>query len=302
MNEPTMETLVRRLDRVERENRRLKRAGIVALGVIAAVVLIGQAISSKVAEAQAPDLAATKNAELPVYSRMDRTSSVLHTLKRGDLVEIDFVVRTPEGAWCGVTEIGGRKTSGFVRCEHLERRPTRPSEPLHLTEEPAPKPMAKVPEPEVEREKQYSVQVATLVVERNARILKKRLEKLGYTPVIRMTTAPITRHRVYGGEFSSREEAERTARRLNVDGFSANLVELEDGKFGLDVGSSFRLNEAIDLARSLQTKNYTPRILSKATPTSVHVVRVGAYEYRSEAREVLEALKSQGFEPLIVSQ
>ncbi len=40
MNEPTMETLARRLDRVERENRRLKQAGVVALTVIAAVVLL----------------------------------------------------------------------------------------------------------------------------------------------------------------------------------------------------------------------------------------------------------------------
>ncbi len=32
MNEPTMETLARRLDRVERENRWLKQAGVVALG------------------------------------------------------------------------------------------------------------------------------------------------------------------------------------------------------------------------------------------------------------------------------
>ena len=31
MNEPTMETLARRLDRVERENRRLKLAGAVVL-------------------------------------------------------------------------------------------------------------------------------------------------------------------------------------------------------------------------------------------------------------------------------
>ena len=31
MNKPTMETLARRLDRVERENRHLKRAGGVAL-------------------------------------------------------------------------------------------------------------------------------------------------------------------------------------------------------------------------------------------------------------------------------
>ncbi len=45
MSEPTMETLARRLDRVERENRRLKRAGIVAVAGIAAIVLMGQAAS-----------------------------------------------------------------------------------------------------------------------------------------------------------------------------------------------------------------------------------------------------------------
>ncbi len=41
MNEPTMETLARRLDQVERENRRLKQAGVVALAVIVAVGLAG---------------------------------------------------------------------------------------------------------------------------------------------------------------------------------------------------------------------------------------------------------------------
>ncbi len=48
MNDPTMETLSRRLDKVEWENRRLKLAGVVALTVIAAVVLMGQATESKV--------------------------------------------------------------------------------------------------------------------------------------------------------------------------------------------------------------------------------------------------------------
>ena len=50
MNEPTMETLARRLDKVERENRWLKLAGVVAVAVIAAVVLMGQATPSKVAK------------------------------------------------------------------------------------------------------------------------------------------------------------------------------------------------------------------------------------------------------------
>ena len=47
MSEPTMETLARRLDGVERENRWLKRAGVVALVGIAAVVLMGQAMGGK---------------------------------------------------------------------------------------------------------------------------------------------------------------------------------------------------------------------------------------------------------------
>ncbi len=44
MNEPTIEILARRLGKVERENRRMKQAGVVALVVIAAVVLMGQGI------------------------------------------------------------------------------------------------------------------------------------------------------------------------------------------------------------------------------------------------------------------
>ncbi len=43
MNEPTIETLARRLDRVERQNQRLMRIGAVALAVIVAVVVMGQA-------------------------------------------------------------------------------------------------------------------------------------------------------------------------------------------------------------------------------------------------------------------
>ncbi len=42
MVELEIETLARRVDRVERENRLLKRAGVLALAVIAALVLMGQ--------------------------------------------------------------------------------------------------------------------------------------------------------------------------------------------------------------------------------------------------------------------
>ena len=50
MREANLEAMEQRLDRVERENRLLKRAGVLTLAVIAAVVLMGQATPSRVAK------------------------------------------------------------------------------------------------------------------------------------------------------------------------------------------------------------------------------------------------------------
>lgn len=48
MSKPQTEMLVQRVDRLERENRLLKRTGVAALAAIAAVMLMGQALPSKV--------------------------------------------------------------------------------------------------------------------------------------------------------------------------------------------------------------------------------------------------------------
>jgi len=50
MNEPTMDNIVQRLERLERENRQWKRIGALVVVGIAAVVLMGQGRPSKVAE------------------------------------------------------------------------------------------------------------------------------------------------------------------------------------------------------------------------------------------------------------
>jgi len=50
MNEPTMDKLVQRLDRLERQNRWLMRIGALVVVGITAVVLMGQARPSKVAK------------------------------------------------------------------------------------------------------------------------------------------------------------------------------------------------------------------------------------------------------------
>jgi cell division septation protein DedD len=158
-----------------------------------------------------------------------------------------------------------------------------------------------VAKPAEKGEERYTLQVASLVVQQNATALKVRLEKLGYTPVVRTVTASITRHRVYAGEFSSREEAQQAARRLTADGFRSALIE-EGGKFRLEAGAFSRLDDALDLARKLQQKNYPAKIVSQPAATPVHQVSVGEYANRAEALKALEALKQQGFTPLVVKR
>jgi len=163
-------------------------------------------------------------------------------------------------------------------------------------------PPAEAPATPAPAEGTFRLQVASLVVKQNALALEKRLGDLGYTPVVQTGTAPISRHRVYGGEFRSRQEAEGMARRLNVDGFPSNVVQGEDGMFRLEIGSYFNLNQAIDVAHSLQEKRYTAKIHSQVVSTPVYQVQVGEYASRAEAVKALEALKKEGFTPIVVTR
>lgn len=178
--------------------------------------------------------------------------------------------------------------------------PPKPAEAVARAEQPTPQPPPQVAKPAGKTKAGYSIQVATLVLEKNAVSLKERLEKLGYSPEVRKTTARITRHRVTSGEFASREEAEQAARRLQADGFPSNVVEGEDGKFRLEVGSFFRQDDALDLARNLEKKNHAAKAVSQPASTPVYQIWVGEYEDQAEALKMLGTLERQGLTPVLV--
>jgi cell division septation protein DedD len=101
------------------------------------------------------------------------------------------------------------------------------------------------------------------------------------------------------GEPTSKPEAEELARRLNVDGFPSQLVAV-GSKYTPQIGAFFNLDEAIDLARELQKKNYPPKITSKPAKTTVFQVRHGRFDSRAAAVKRGEDLKSKGFNSMVV--
>jgi cell division septation protein DedD len=149
--------------------------------------------------------------------------------------------------------------------------------------------------------KGFSVQAGAMAQAENAENLKRKLDAMGYQAVVRKGSGFAPKHVVTVGDPVTKREAEEMARRLNVDGFPSQLVTAE-GKFTPQIGSFVNLDEAIDLARELQKKNYRPKITSSNAPatTLLFQVRHGQFDTRAAAVKRGEELKAKGFNAWVV--
>ena len=147
----------------------------------------------------------------------------------------------------------------------------------------------------------FSLQIGAMVMEENAEALKRKLGASGFPAVIRKGTAYVTKQIVAVGEPTGKREAEDLSRRLNVDGFSSQLLAV-GGEYTPQIGAFFNLDEAIDLARELQKKNYPPKITSRPVTTVVYQVRHGKFDSRAAAVRRGEELKGKGFSFLVVRE
>lgn len=187
--------------------------------------------------------------------------------------------------------------------------PTAPAPPVKAASEqtqsakmptPAPKPETKAPGKTAPAPAGgFSVQVGAMAMEQNAENLKQKLDAMGFPAVVRKGAGFVNRHVVTVGDPTGKREAEEMARRLNVDSFPSQLITFE-GKYAPQVGSFVNLDEAIDLARELQKKNYRPKITSKPATTSLFQVRHGKYDTRAAAMKRGEELKAKGFNAWVV--
>lgn len=140
----------------------------------------------------------------------------------------------------------------------------------------------------------FSLQVGAMVVRDNAEALKRKFDQNGYPASIREGKANVSKQVVTVGEPGTKAEAEELARRLTVDGFPSQVVTIS-GKYTPQVGAFFNQDEAIDLARDLQKKNFAPKITARPANTVVYQVRHGRFSSRSAAVKRGEELKAKGY-------
>jgi cell division septation protein DedD len=147
----------------------------------------------------------------------------------------------------------------------------------------------------------FSVQVGAMAQEANAQVLSQKLEKLGYAVTIRKGRTSATQHVVLVAAPGERSEADALVERLKAEGISAVVGE-SDGGYRVEAGRSAVLDEAIDIARELQKKGFTPKIASETAGPTLYLVRVGQFASRGEASKRAKELREKGFPALIVKR
>ena len=74
------------------------------------------------AEGDAPSgRVAVKTDSATVFSRMSENSTAVKTLKKGDVIIVEFEIEGADGAWCGIVEEGQTNTTGYIQCNYLEQ-------------------------------------------------------------------------------------------------------------------------------------------------------------------------------------
>jgi cell division protein FtsN len=137
--------------------------------------------------------------------------------------------------------------------------------------------------------------------EANAQALRFRLERLGYASTIRKGRAAVSQHVVFVSVPRGESDAHAMMEKLKTEGFSASVRESRGG-FRVEAGRSVLLDDAIDLARDLQKKGFTPTIAQEAANTMLYQVRVGRFKTRAQANRASRELQEKGFAVLIARE
>jgi len=144
----------------------------------------------------------------------------------------------------------------------------------------------------------FSLQVGAMAREANAHALRLRLEQLGYSSSIRKGRASISQHVVSVPVPGDRSDAQALMEKLGAAGFSAVVIE-SGGRYRVEAGRSVLLDEAIDIARDVQKKGFTPTIAAETVSTTLYLVRVGGFSSRGKASQKAQELRKKGFSVLI---
>ena len=147
--------------------------------------------------------------------------------------------------------------------------------------------------------KGYYIQAGAFIFKDNLNIPRKKIESLGFRPIVKTGTKLISMNRLLVGEWSDFLIAEDIAAKLRRKGFSAELTSKEE-RFCVLIGSYYYRHKAEKKKKALKSKGFDSRIEKKPLRMNINHLLLGPYATPEEAAEVKEALDKKGLKTVII--
>jgi len=147
--------------------------------------------------------------------------------------------------------------------------------------------------------KGYYLQVGVYIFKGNLKSPAKKIELLGYSPLVKQGRKVIKMNRLLVGEWGDFLIAEDLVNKLRKSGFTAELISKNE-RFSALIGSFYYKHMADKKKTLLRKKGFDARIEKTPINMKVHHLLVGPYNTPQEADTVLSSLKSKGLKAVII--
>jgi len=167
-----------------------------------------------------------------------------------------------------------------------------------VQEEPAPE-----PEPALVTETEslpYSIQVGALILKSSVAELEKKLQGLGYDPILKKGSTTAMMNMLTVGPFRDVNEARTALSRLKEAGVDSNMRRRDDGGAIINAGSYLLEENANAVMKKIRSLGYPVTLAKREARLPMTFVRVGQYADMDEANKANEELKNKGLEGIVV--
>ena len=147
----------------------------------------------------------------------------------------------------------------------------------------------------------YLIQVCSCVLKNNAEMAFRRLDYLGFSPIMKETIGRTKMHNIYTDHLQ-RGEANRLMDQIKGQGFEPVLLSDSDGKYRLRIASCLYKESAQKILKKLTRLGYQVNIHKETTATKMYSVLLGQYRNMDEAENTRLELKSNGFQSPILKR
>ena len=146
----------------------------------------------------------------------------------------------------------------------------------------------------------YSIQVGALILDSSVAELEKKLQGLGYVPVLKKGSTTAMMNKLTVGPFGNVGEARTALSRLKEAGVESNLRRRDDGGAIINAGSYLLEENANSVMKKIRSLGYPVKLLKREATLPMTFVRVGQYPDLEEANRANEELKSRGLDGIVV--